>query len=181
MGRFYSDGDDFTAEERADWKRSLEQMIREPKGQAFLRAIKRGMEALPERKLIRQGLYHRVEVDLPDGAEGELPVKEEACALGATLRLQIVEGGVVVRHRDPKTGFVSAIKTLDELNTDAGWLDEDGYEHSVWASHTFDVPEELTWHIGWMNDELWESQTPEVRYQRMMAWVKKHLVSEVPA
>lgn len=183
MGRFYCE--DEGDQPYALWKANLDRAIKGRKGQAFLRYLKRGLEALPKPELIEEGFYHRRTAEdldpqgatvMPDGY-----AEEEACALGAALRLRVIETGEAVKYvyRNRATGSVvrHTITSLEDLATD--WSsDEEGYEHAEWAAHTFGIPSSLAWHIGWLNDEMWEGLEDGERYQRMMEWIDERILPE---
>jgi hypothetical protein len=182
VGRFY--GEDEGDMPYEFWEANLQRAIRGRRGQAFLRYLKRALEALPEPRLIEGGLYHRTTED-----ENAFPPETEmACALGAVLRLRLLEGGEVVTwkprypKRHPREGVVT-YKTLAALDTGLPLGDDDleGDEHAHWVANTCDVAENLAWHIGYLNDEQWEGLTPERRFQQMLAWIDEHLRGEVAA
>lgn len=40
----------------------------------------------------------------------------------------------------------------------------------------------MAWHLGYLNDETWYADTDEERYEHLLAWVRKRIISEeVPA
>lgn len=102
---------------------------------------------------------------LPDKRliEGALCEGGEVCAVGALGAHRLVKKG--------KT-WAEAFAELDgEAETD--------YE-TVWFGEKLGLTGTLTWEIAHRNDETFGTLPPEVRYERMLAWVRQHLTTVAP-
>ena len=148
MSRFWDSGDD-SEMPLALWRQAIENALSGRKGQATLRELEAALLALPQKRLIEGALCH-------DG---------EVCALGA---LALKRGAI-----DPEN---------------PPYLEDGGAaEVGDWAEHHLGVRYALAWEIQWHNDEgQWQgdylrrgrAETPEERYERVLAWVRSRIKAE---
>lgn len=137
------------------WQRNSRAVLVSKRGQKALREIEAALLALPEPKLAYE-TFHRVE----DG-------KVECCVLGA-----------VAAHR--------GVDMPEHLNGDVDeWTDHDGKtyiqrdpcpaeETASWAEKNLGLAFTLAYNLVDVNDRD-IPETDEQRYERVLAWVQKHI------
>lgn len=152
MSREWGEGDD-SYMPQALFRQAVELALNGKRGQRALRDLEAALLELPAKRLISNHLCK-------DG---------EVCALGA---LALYRG---VR----KAEMTKLEKKL--------WDIYEGVppgEVSAWAADKIGVREALATEIQWQNDEeAWwgDPETPEQRYERVLAWVRSQIKSEAAA
>lgn len=131
----YSDGDyDHWATIR--WRGAVAQAVRGKRGQAFLKEMLAALDALPEKKLIRD--------ELQDAYDGNL-----VCALGAVGRVR----GIDMERIDPEDSATVAgtFGIPDSLAREIMWMNDEGF---FGDRHN---PEALFWKMrAWIADLIRE-------------------------
>ncbi len=151
MGRSFG-GDDWDEARQALWDNAVRRATRSKRGQQVLHEIEDALLALPEKRLI-EGL-------LCDGTG--------VCAVGA-----------LAAHRKVLDGLTweQAFTALDESGS---WDPEDDDYPSIddtaqFAEQHLKMAFSLAWDVAFTNDELLGGLTPERRYERVLAWVRKRI------
>lgn len=152
MSRF--DGDDYDedyANQGLLWWANIERHIKGAKGQAVLREIRDILQAMPEKVLITSRLADE---------------KGHVCAVGAVALARRVAKG---ESRD------------DVLRDLAARIPEDdnymGADITASLGVQVGLKYGLAWTLGYANDAYWKD-TPEERYERVLAWVEKNIQPE---
>lgn len=147
------------------WQAAVRSAMRGKRGQAFLKEALAVLDAMPDKRLIREHLvfeghqssYGRPEIivggdELVDATTGHAMPMGAVCLLGA-----------VGRHRN-----------IDLTNLDP--------EDSEGVAKAFDIADAMAREIVYWNDEggPWRGETPEARWIRMRAWVANQIKPEAP-
>lgn len=140
----YIEGDDMEPGDYARWRAHVANAARGKRGQAMLRDLLEGLEAMPADK--RE--LHAIVVD--DGAN--------ACALGVVGRVRGVDLGDLNPELDEEGDF-------DEDDVDSDWL-------AGQMSQRLDVATQLAREVMWENDEHL-CRTGNDRWQHMYAWAHR--------
>ena len=114
------------------WRGQVASAIRGKRGQKFLTELLEALDAMPEKRLIRDDLQNE------DG---------EVCAIGALG----LKRGINLQKLDP--------------------------EDPDQVAAAFDIAEQLSREVVYMNDEYCDRETPEERWKGMRAWVAKQITS----
>lgn len=134
------------------WRGTVKRSLRGKRGQTFLKELLSALDAMPEKKLVRNVL----EVD---GFAGRY---EDAIIVGADSLVS--EDGTV-----SAIGDVCAIGAVGRARgVDMSKLDPEDIET---VAETFGISGAMAREIVYWNDEGSSRETPEARYQRMRAWV----------
>ena len=146
----YTEADEMDPLDLGRWRAQVASAIRGKRGQALLRDLIVGLEAMPqhERKL------HELVID--DG--------ENACALGVVARVR----GLDLQDLNP------------ERDEDFGEYDADGVDHYWLAdqlSDRLDIATQLAQEVMWENDE--NSGSPEYRWRCMYAWALENYKGQI--
>lgn len=177
MSRFDYDGDGEGMPWEL-WQTVVSHALGGRKGQAALAEMEAALLALPEPKLI----------------EGHLASGGGVCAVGAFVAAhraaeQKVDLAVVIeamsvgvacycghtqaKHIDGKCHGTYQGKPCycdGEFEIDE---DEDGYYKTVEAGQNAGLSHTVAWHLAYLNDEHFAACSPEERYSRMLAWVRR--------
>ncbi len=147
-------------------------------GQAALAAMEQALVALPEHRLIRDHLA----ADGAVCAVGALVAHKRAQSQGADIATVVEAMSAGARcwcghARD---------KHADGACTDKGWQDKpcdcdnyeldedaDGIYETVDSGQRAGLGRAVAWHLAFLNDEQFASSTPEQRYDKMLAWVRR--------
>lgn len=157
--RFEGDGDEYFPGQWALWEHNLERNMSGAAGQAKLKELRDALLALPEKRLI--------ETRLADG-EGNV------CALGALAVQRRVEAG------EPRSAVLSELAEKvveDDWGLD-GWEAE---QLTLEEARACGVKRPMAVTVAYENDFGPSRETPEERYARVLAWVEKRILEEVPA
>lgn len=177
MSRF-SDGDEESIPWDL-WETIVSNALGGRRGQHALADLESALLALPEQKLISGHLAAEGSVC----AVGALVAAKRAEQQGVDLPAIIEAMGAGVqcwcRHaRDQHaTGPCSGTNRYDgkPCSCDAYELDEDS--ESAWdtaaAGRDVGLAWTVAWHLAYLNDEQFSSATPEERFQKMLAWVRR--------
>jgi hypothetical protein len=148
------DGDDYDedyANQGLLWWANIDRHIKGAKGQAVLREIRDILQAMPEKVLITSRLADE---------------KGHVCAVGAVALARRVAKG---ESRD------------DVLRDLAARIPEDDNYMGAHITASLGVQVGLkyglAWALGNANDAYWKD-TPEERYERVLAWVEKNIQPE---
>lgn len=152
----YSDGDDYDPWQHIMWRGQVASAIRGKRGQAFLRELVDALDAMPEKRLIKNHL-----MIAPADAYGPPPMAQY--------------------YRDNQYGDgkfaepgVCAIGTVGlKRGIDMYALDPEDYDAVAGA---FGVARQLVQEVEYVNDEQWSgADTPEDRWRRVRAWAVQNL------
>jgi hypothetical protein len=155
--RFEGDGDEYFPNQGALWEANLARHFSGREGQARLRELRDALLALPEKRLIP--------VRLAD--EGG-----QVCALGAmSLRRRLNAG----------EGLDTALAAMTER------VIEDEWGIDGWEAEQATIGEGLAMGckmpfivaVSYENDLGGPNETPEARYERVLAWVEKRILEPV--
>lgn len=185
MSRFDSDN-----EEGMPWKlweAVVSRALGGRKGQEALAAMESALVALPEQKLI----------------EGHLASDGAVCAIGALVaahkaKEEDVDIAIIIEAMSAGVACYCGHKRdvhISGVCQGKGWKDapcycdgtyepeesEDSYE-TVSAGRGVGLSNTVAWHLAYLNDEAFGGATPEQRYSKMLAWVRRAQGKEtVPA
>lgn len=177
MSRFFDDWDGDGVIPAGLWDHALSLALGSRRGQEALAELEAALVDLPQPRLVA----------------GHLAVDGATCAVGA----------LVARRRAEETGvdIAAAIDAMStqaqcwcghgrEAHDDGGcsgrrWNDkpcgcsrfdaddtEDVWE-TVAAGERIGLRRTIAWHLAYLNDETFGSATPEERYERILAWVRR--------
>lgn len=148
------------------WEKNSRTTLESKRGQRALREIEAALLALPEPRLAYE-TFHKVERD----ESGKETV--QACVLGAYAAHKGVEipdslNGEDYEYRSSLTG-----QTYQEHTTCPA------EETASWAEKNLGLAFTLAWNLVELNDR--EGETPEQRYERVLAYVRAHIKTEATA
>jgi hypothetical protein len=106
--------------------------------------VEEALLALPERKLV----------------EGTLASEEGVCAIGALVALK--------RAKRDGIEMAEAIAAMPKEDPD----DSDIFDTAL-AGQGAGLSWSVAWHMAYLNDETFEGATPEQRYVKILAWVRR--------
>lgn len=160
------------------WERSLSLALGSSRGQQALAGMEAALLALPEPKLIH----------------GHLAAEGGVCAIGAyvahceaTRKETSVEAEIAAMqgheecwcghdreaHKDgPCTEMSRWAKENPCSCTAFGAENEDAFE-TVEAGRRVGLGTSIAWHLAEMNDERFDGLSPEERFTKMLAWVRR--------
>jgi hypothetical protein len=148
------------------WRGAVASAIRGRRGQAFLREMLATLDAMPEKRLIAGDLVFE---GLPNW-DGENEIIVGADEL-------ITDRGAVVRVGEVcAMGAVGRARKLDMSKVDSHEAES--------VADLFGISGALAKEIAYVNDEDWQygkKDTSENRFERVHAWVAKHLATDPPA
>ncbi len=163
--------EDYEPESNADFLRScafggnIRRAVAGKKGQKFLRELEAALLGLPEKRLVlgamaeAEGDREEETYPLPD------PVATgEVCALGAVVIARAVAKGV---PRNEATQKLAERYDPSEL----GWSQQQEVAKELKICHP------LAYEVIYQNDEAGRC-TPEQRYEKVLAWVRRKLKGE---
>jgi hypothetical protein len=101
------------------------------------------------------------------GKRGQQLLKELAEAMDAMPEKKLIAGALETNNEYCALGVVGHKRGINLED-----LDPDDYE---FAARAFDIAEPLAREIVYLNDEFWDTATPEKRWERMRQWVKENL------
>jgi hypothetical protein len=130
----YADYDD-SALSLGRWRGIINSATRGKRGQVFFRELVAALDALPEKRLIKN----------------DLQSDEGVCALGCLGRA----------------------KGLDMSDLDVEAMAED-YDFSK-LGEAFNIAEQLSQEVMWVNDERNRADTPEQRWQHVRDWAARRI------
>lgn len=133
------------------WTRSIKNAIDGRRGQAALRLLVEGLDAMPEKRLIKDSLCRRGEV----------------CTVGA----------LIVQARVNKGEERAAV--LSDLGWRGGYTD--AFETAEEARKHVNIARIFAWRLVELNDEDTAGMTPEKRWQYVRDWATRRLRGETPA
>lgn len=140
------------------WQQAVKNALRGRKGQVILRELREALLALPEPRLIG----------------GSVALEGHVCAIGALARHRLQSGPIEL-----KGGFFEPerrVASLEDLEERFGnWIDDE--TGTVELGQAMGLVRTLAWEIAYQNDERGPGlhETPEERYQRVLAWVEREL------
>jgi hypothetical protein len=135
------------------WLAGVRRSVQGKRGQAILVELEQALEALPQKRLTKGALAQLEDFD----ADVPKPTGD-VCLVGA-----------LALHREVKKG-----KSVDEALMHLADL-EDGYpgaDGTAEVGAAMGMSRSMAWHLGWVNDEMFMSASPEERYERVLAWVR---------
>lgn len=153
---------------------NIEQALRGKKGRAFFLELEAALLAMPEKRLAAGALTRPPKTIMVEGFEvlrfiPDWKERGEYCALGAVA---------VKRAMDSGKTKLQALKDLDQSDP---YDDEDegmGFDKIEGAADNLKISTPLAYGIVDANDERGRGdETPEERYERMLAWVRKQLAN----
>jgi hypothetical protein len=155
VSRFDNDYDENFTNEGLLWWANLKRHLNGAKGQAVLREIRDVLQSMPDKALIQDRLADE---------------RGHVCAVGAVALARRVAKG---ENRDDVLRDLAA-RIPDDDDYDGAYITADlGVEVGLKYG--------MAWALGDANDGYWKD-TPEERYDRVLAWVEKHIHPEmVPA
>lgn len=148
------------------WRGAVASAIRGRRGQAFLREMLAALDAMLEKRLIAGDLMFE---GLPNWD------RENEIIVGAD-ELMTDRGAVVRIGEVCAMGAVGRARQIDMSKVDPHELES--------VANLFGISDALAREIAYVNDEDWwhgTQDTPETRFERVRAWVVKHLAAEPPA
>jgi hypothetical protein len=171
MSRF--DGDDYDGpnfpNEQAFIDRNYDRALNSKKGRQSLAQLREALIALPDHKLIWGALCTVDTKERFDHDDEEVTPYviteaggEGVCAVGAYVWHQRVKAGA-----DPAQAFES-LPTMFHEDGDGPW------ETALEGQHA-GLTYQMAWRLGQMNDEDFQSCTPEERWEKFVAWIDERL------
>lgn len=142
-----ADEEDFPGQAEL-WQANCERSLNGKKGQAALRELAAALLALPEKKLIADELENEA---------------GEVCAIGALAKFKGKE--------NPKIG--DSFGDFDELEANSDEIER----ATVSLAQELGVPRMVAIAVVCENDDCFPDPTPEQRYERMLAWVRRTLAA----
>jgi hypothetical protein len=203
----YNEDEDFPGQGEL-WQANVERSLRGRAGQRALRELLEALEALPDKRLIEGHLVKDGEVCTLGALVVEkksLGRRREEVLEEFNAALRDATGCTCLHRRSVHADGSGRCETCDRLVsedmhrppgrrldfkpclsfTEDPYDDEDGYEaaeDTKQAAVDLGVPRLVAWRLMEVNDEWYGGLSPEERYEKVVAWVRKHLQPEaVPA
>ncbi len=148
MSSRFGDFDDYRDHPELDqgrWEHNVVQTLKGKRGQAALAELETALRAMPERRLIRGEVCHLDRYDPGFGWSFTVP---SYCLVGLYAALK----GARPEH----LALLGGEQDTAEAGANAG------------------ITYTMAWEMGYQNDEMWWDETPEARWERALAWVRKH-------
>lgn len=158
---YMEDCDDVLAAGR--WRAAVNSAIRGRRGQAFLKELLAALDAMPDKRLVRESLK-------VDGTQ---------CQYGDA---DVIVGADELCDGSGTAAPMGAVCTLGAIGESRG-LDMSGLdpENSEAVAHVFGIADAMTREIVYWNDEGGNyRETPEERWVRMRAWVESAIIKPKP-
>jgi hypothetical protein len=146
----YSDDEDYPGQ-FALWRANTRRALMGAKGQAVLRQLEKALVDLPAQRLI----------------SGHLVKNGEVCTVGALL---------VERHVSLGEARETALARFEDEPEADEWGDE---TDSAKIAKADGVPWMVAWRLVELNDQFFDSATPEDRYTKVLAWTRSHLMGQM--
>lgn len=129
------------------WEVIVSRALGSERGQEALADMEEALLALPERKLI----------------EGHLAKDDGVCGIGA-----------LVAHKRAKDRGIAIHEAIAELAEEAA-DEEFSYDPNRTADAGVQVGlrSSVAWHLAYLNDEQFRDLSPDDRYEKMLAWVRR--------
>lgn len=131
------------------WLRNSVTTLTSKRGQAVLRELEEALLALPVKRLVKGELEAPASRYMPAGTPAD------HCVIGALASYKGVP-----------------IPALEKWDNEASYL-------STWAAENLGLARTLAWNLMEQNDEGFDTDTPEKRYENTLFWVRKHIRKEV--
>lgn len=130
------------------WERVVSTALGGERGQQALAEFEEALLALPERKLI----------------EGHLASEDGVCLVGA-----------YVAHKQAKDQGIEMAAAIDRITSDEHdeYHDAEDAWETAQAGANAGLSWTVAWHMAYLNDEQFYICSPEERYQKMLAWVRR--------
>lgn len=157
-----SEGDDYNRLAEGRWRAAVNSAMRGRRGQAFLREALAALDAMPDKRLIREHLMF-------DGWQPWWSGGEE-----------IIVGGDMLTDRNGfpmPCGSVCLLGAVGQARgIDMSKLDPEDMET---VASTFGIADAMAREIVWQNDDGGHLvETPEYRWRRMREWVAAQIKTE---
>ncbi len=168
------------------WEGVVSSALGGRKGQAALAAMESALVALPEPRLIRD----HIAADGAVCAVGALVAHQRAMAEDVDLAtvIEAMSAGAQCwcgHARDKHTDGACSGKGWQDKPCDCDNYELDEGEDSIYetvdAGQHAGLGHTVAWHLAFLNDEQFASATPEQRYEKMLAWVRRAQGKPVPA
>ena len=199
MSRFSDDYDEDFPNQGALWTANTRRALGGKKGQAALRELEQALVELPEKVLISGHLAAADQVctvgalavhrRVRDGQDREIALRELERLIPVGCKNcwhredeHDDKGCRACREFDERRGFVSE-------HTCAAWTPDlesdwngDGALETAEEGRRLGLSFNLAWHLAYVNDEYGPyDETPEQRYERVLAWVRSAIHESVAA
>lgn len=155
------------------WQGNIRRAVAGKKGRAFFVELEAALLALPEKKLTKGALARAPRTIEVNGFEvlrfmpEELLERGEYCALGAVALKRALDKGI------PRAEALKMLDDTDEFDDEDGGY---GFEKIEEAAAHLKICTPLAYKVVDINDESGpHDETPEQRYVRVLAWVRKKL------
>lgn len=159
--RIWINEDEDRPNQFALFEANCQRQIKGRAGQKALRELERALVELPEKRLVAKAIA----------------CGNEVCAVGALLVHQRVAKGE--SREDALARYQSVVQDDDEYC--GAYDDFDGYQDPTDEIAAAEgVPALLAWKLVYLNDERCDHCTPEERYEKVLAWVRRQIKSEGP-
>ncbi len=106
------------------------------------------------------------------GKRGQTMLRELLAALEAMPTRRLIAEAL---ERDGEVCALGALGRARGINMEG--IDADDRER---VAAVFDVAEPLAAEIAYLNDEYWDTATPEERWEKMHAWVSRKIREDAP-
>lgn len=143
---------------------NIKRALKGKKGQAVLKELAAALEAMPEKRLISSVF---ADITIPPG---EAPVYDrvqgDVCTMGCLL----------IHRKMTKQFRPRGQALLEAINEVTCHPDDGGQEAIQQAATALDLVYPLAYELAYVNDEMGaHDETPEQRYERVLAWVRKQI------
>lgn len=205
MTRFSGDYDEQFPGQGELWEANLRRALSGKRGQAALRDLETALLEMQEKKIIRGKLANRqgqvctvgllalhrrvkagesreavlVEMAEPDYCECTHDHHDHLDETGYCLRCESQAEEWRLRKA---TGTLERWQTTEPRPCQRfvlqDWGDGGGDLETAEVGKNVGIAFCLAWHLGYLNDETWYSDTDEERYKHLLEWVRKRIIHE---
>lgn len=142
------------------WEANQERSLKSKRGQAALRRLEAALLALPEPKLIADA------IETPDGL---------VCGLGALAKYEHYEGSLELPQKPAED---ASHEEWDEWYTHGDYDGEATEDAMLALAAALNVPKLVAVAIIHENDDSYQTQTPEARYSKVLAFVRRWITRD---
>jgi len=156
------------------WQHNVQLALKGRKGQKALRELRDALLALPEKRLIARALCTAGKTR-PEGLDDSWRVRDFDEIIDSQGGAGVCAVGAYAWHKKVKAGMepTAAFESLPMLaDTDSGIYDTKMVGVEAGLTRT------LAYEFAYLNDETYESLSPEERWIAFMVWIEKQLITE---
>ena len=160
------------------WKSAISNALAGRRGQKALADMEEALLALPKPSLIEGYLVHDGQVCAVGALVAHQQAKEQGIDIAAVI--EAMDTGLAcgcghnrAAHRDDGCIGKSDWRPRGACSCTGYEPDFEDPEQTAQAGERVGLRYSVAWHLAWLNDEEFRDLSPEERFIRMLAWVRR--------